>query len=128
MASYTSLLLVIALCAATAHSLRCYTCTAASSNSNCQTVTNCSSSQNYCETIVGYASSGIYSAQVITKYCSSYCSPSSGQYGIASTSTSCCTTDLCNYSASSSTSTKPGCATIILALGAILTILKSSAL
>ncbi|KAG8539282.1 hypothetical protein GDO81_021126 [Engystomops pustulosus] len=126
MASYTSLLLVIALCAATAHSLQCYTCTAASSNSNCQTATTCSSGQTYCMTSVGSASVAGISVTSITKTCALSCTPSSAGYLVASASVSCCTTDLCNTSGS--TSIKPGSAAIILALGAILAILKSSAL
>ncbi|XP_072007128.1 lymphocyte antigen 6E-like [Engystomops pustulosus] len=126
MASYTSLLLGVILCATTAHALHCYTCNLQSDNNNCLTATNCSHNETSCATnMISGAIAGI-SYMSITKTCIASCTSGSDSFAGFITSTSCCSTDLCN--ANSSTSTKPGCAAIILALGAILTILKSSAL
>ncbi|KAM4029592.1 lymphocyte antigen 6E-like [Anomaloglossus baeobatrachus] len=126
MAAHTSLLLVIALCVATVYSLNCYTCSLQTSNANCQTSTPCGSGVGYCQTIVGSASSGGVSATVISKTCASACTAGTYSLSGATATTSCCTTDLCNTSAGASI--KSSSAAIILALGALLTILKSSVL
>ncbi|XP_040289282.1 lymphocyte antigen 6E-like [Bufo bufo] len=126
MAAYTSLLLVIALCAATAHSLQCYTCVSATTNANCQTAANCTNGQTYCETSVTSVSVAGISATSITKTCAVSCTPTSGGFIVGSASVSCCSTDLCNTSGGASI--KSSYAAIILALGSILTILKSSVL
>ncbi|XP_073421508.1 lymphocyte antigen 6E-like isoform X1 [Dendrobates tinctorius] len=124
MAAHTSLLLVIALCAATAYSLKCYVCTAASSSSNCQTAANCTNGETYCRTVEASAGVGAISVTSITKSCALSCTPSSSGISGVSASTSCCTTDLCNGGAS----VKASSAATILALGSLLTILKSSVL
>ncbi|XP_040289624.1 ly6/PLAUR domain-containing protein 2-like [Bufo bufo] len=156
MAAYKSLLLVIALCAATVYSLRCYTCELQSSNSKCLTETNCTSNATSCLTSVASGSVGGVSATNITKQCAVSCNPSTNTTTGGTTTVTCCSTDLCNYStsinststnstspspntstksstststkSSNSTSTKSSYAAIILALGSILTILKSSVL
>ncbi|XP_040288798.1 ly6/PLAUR domain-containing protein 2-like [Bufo bufo] len=124
MAAYTSLLLVIALCAATVYSLRCYTCELESSNSNCLTETNCTSSATSCLTSVGSGSAGGVSATAIIKRCAVSCTPLTTTISGVTATVTCCSTDLCNYS----TSIKSSYAAIILALGSILTVLKSSVL
>ncbi|XP_044150706.1 lymphocyte antigen 6E-like [Bufo gargarizans] len=126
MAAYTSLLLVIALCAATVYSLRCYTCESQSSNSNCLTETNCTSSATSCLTTVASGSAGGVSATSIIKRCADSCTPLTTTIAGVTATATCCSTDLCNYSGS--TSIKSSYAAIILALGSILTILKSSVL
>ncbi|KAM3910018.1 lymphocyte antigen 6E-like [Leptodactylus fuscus] len=127
MAAYTSLLLVIALCAATAHALRCYTCTGASSNSNCMTATNCTLGETSCMTSVGSVSFAGISATSITKTCAASCTPTaSTSFVVGSASVSCCSTDLCNTSGGASI--KSSYAAILLALGSVLMILKSSVL
>ncbi|XP_069588126.1 lymphocyte antigen 6E-like [Ranitomeya imitator] len=126
MAAHTNLLLVIALCAATAYSLKCYVCTTASSNSNCLTEANCTNGETYCQTIVASVGIGAISATSISKSCALTCTASSSGISVASGSTSCCTTDLCNISGGASI--KANSAAIILALGSLLTILSSSVL
>ncbi|XP_066445369.1 secreted Ly-6/uPAR-related protein 1-like [Eleutherodactylus coqui] len=132
MAAYTSLLLVIALCAATAHSLKCYTCTEQPTNDQCLTETDCKSDETYCQTMVATAPARGKSA--IIKMCTSSCTPYSGSNNLGSGLVSCCTTDLCNYSgggsggASGGASIRSSCAAIILALGSVLIIVKSSVL
>ncbi|XP_044151285.1 lymphocyte antigen 6E-like [Bufo gargarizans] len=126
MAAYTSLLLVIALCAATVYSLRCYTCELESSNFNCLTETTCPSNATSCLTTVASASAGGVSATSIIKRCADSCTPLTATIAGVTATATCCSTDLCNYSGS--TSIKSSYAAIILALGSILTILKSSVL
>ncbi|XP_066434805.1 lymphocyte antigen 6E-like [Eleutherodactylus coqui] len=126
MAAYTSLLLVIALCAAAADSLQCYTCNQQNTNDNCMTATNCSSAETHCETSVASASIAGISALSITKTCASSCTPFSSGTSYTSSSISCCSTDLCNQSGGASI--RSSCAAIILALGSVLIILKSSVL
>ncbi|XP_066434996.1 ly6/PLAUR domain-containing protein 2-like [Eleutherodactylus coqui] len=112
MAGYTSLLLVIALCAATGDlkfTIRARLCNALqyfSSPSNSHMLT-----LHFFRTL-------------IAKMCASSCSLSSDTNGIASVS--CCSTDLCNHSGSASI--RSSCAAISLALGSVLIILKSSVL
>ncbi|XP_018430602.1 PREDICTED: prostate stem cell antigen-like [Nanorana parkeri] len=126
MAAYASILLLAALCIGTAYSLQCYTCTAASSNSNCQTATNCTSGLNYCETDVASASAVGISVTTITKFCTSSCTPTSTSYYVGSTSTSCCSTDLCNTSGA--ISIKSTYSAIFLVLGTIAMLFSSSLL
>ncbi|KAG9470253.1 hypothetical protein GDO78_018476 [Eleutherodactylus coqui] len=127
MAAYTSLLLVIALCAATAHSLKCYTCIARPTNDQCLTATNCSIDTMYCQTVVTATVEGKVTTAV-DKRCLSSCTPESAKNDVLSVTISCCKTDLCNYSDSGGTSIRSSCAAIILALGSVLIILKSSVL
>ncbi|XP_040288602.1 lymphocyte antigen 6E-like [Bufo bufo] len=126
MAAYTSLLLVIALCAATVYSLQCYTCELESSNSNCLTETNCTSNATSCLTSVASGSAGGVSATAIIKRCAVSCTPLTTTISGVTATVTCCSTDLCNFSGS--TSIKSSYAAIILALGSTLTILKSSVL
>ncbi|KAM4028434.1 lymphocyte antigen 6E-like isoform 1-T2 [Anomaloglossus baeobatrachus] len=123
MAVHTSLLLVIALCAATAHSLRCYTCMSQISNAQCLTPEICPDGESHCKTTMEtFKIAGTYTS-TYTKACASFCSKIRG----FSTSVSCCSTDLCNVSGTGASITA-SCVPIILALGALLTILKSSVL
>ncbi|XP_069815704.1 ly6/PLAUR domain-containing protein 2-like [Dendropsophus ebraccatus] len=122
MAAYTSLLLVIALCAAKAYSLRCYTCELQSSNANCMTVTTCSNTATSCQTTVATAG-GISS---IIKRCVDSCTPLSTSISGVSATNTCCNTDLCNTSGGATITSSY--TAIILALGAVLTVLKSSML
>ncbi|XP_073532946.1 lymphocyte antigen 6E-like [Phyllobates terribilis] len=126
MAAHTSLLVVIALCVAAVYSLNCYTCSLQTSNNNCKTSTTCGSGAAYCQTIVGSASSGGISTTVISKTCETTCTAGSYSVSGATATTSCCSTDLCNVSGG--TSIKSSYVAIILALGSLLTILKSSVL
>ncbi|CAN2390574.1 ly6 plaur [Pristimantis euphronides] len=125
MAAYTNLLLVIALCAPTALSLRCYTCHSSLTNDNCLTATNCSTSEPYCQTSVDSASVGTLSGALITKTCAQSCTPTNSTFSIVSSFVSCCSTDLCNVSGGASV--RSSCAAILLALGSVLIILKSAA-
>ncbi|KAG9462159.1 hypothetical protein GDO78_014801 [Eleutherodactylus coqui] len=126
MAAYTSLLLVIALCAAAVQSLRCYSCLAATKNANCLTAMRCADGETYCQTTVTSSGIGLLSYVTISKRCAVSCTPINSSIAIASTSVSCCRTDLCNYNGSASI--RSSCAAISLALGSVLIILKSSVL
>ncbi|KAM4027184.1 lymphocyte antigen 6D-like [Anomaloglossus baeobatrachus] len=114
MAVHTSLLLVIALCAATGLSLRCFSCESVSSQ--CRTVKICSSEQPYCETKVeAEKNAGV--GVTYTTQCTDVCAPRRGDGFVVL----CCTTDLCNTSAAVTSSSAAG----TLALGLLLTILNS---
>ncbi|XP_077346656.1 lymphocyte antigen 6E-like [Lithobates pipiens] len=127
MAAYASILLLAALCIGTAWSLQCYTCTAATSNSNCQTETNCSSTDTYCQTIVATASAYGVSATSISKSCEASCTASSGSaLGVASASTTCCNTDLCNTSGA--ISIKSSYSIIVLVVGTLVMLISGSVL
>ncbi|XP_069815881.1 lymphocyte antigen 6E-like [Dendropsophus ebraccatus] len=122
MAAYTSLFLVIALCATTAFSLRCYTCDTQTSNSNCQTATTCGSTAAYCMTTVTSDSKITY----VAKTCQDVCQTLSASMNGVTATTTCCSSDLCNTSGG--ISIKSSYTAIILALGSVLIILKSSVL
>ncbi|XP_069815879.1 lymphocyte antigen 6E-like [Dendropsophus ebraccatus] len=122
MAAYTSLLLGIALCAATAYSLKCYTCDGASSNAACMTATNCSSNATFCQTQTG-SISGLWG---ITKACVTSCTPVDFSFAGITSTTTCCSSDLCNTSGGATITSSY--TAIILALGSILTVLQSSVL
>ncbi|XP_075704843.1 lymphocyte antigen 6E-like [Rhinoderma darwinii] len=122
MAAYTRILLMIALCAGTAFSLKCYTCYIQSNNANCMTAENCTSGETYCKTTVTSAGAVGFSVVSITKMCAISCTATSTSFSVASSSVSCCSSDLCNTSGGASI--KSSYAAIILALGSILTILK----
>ncbi|XP_077124532.1 lymphocyte antigen 6E-like isoform X1 [Ranitomeya variabilis] len=122
MAAHTSLLLVITLCAAKADSLICRSCKSQFDNAQCQAAEICSKGESFCKTTVEiFKIAGNYTT-TYTKACASFCSPITG----FSTSVSCCSTDLCNVSGGASI--KASSAAIILALGSLLTILRSSVL
>ncbi|XP_075128038.1 lymphocyte antigen 6E-like [Leptodactylus fuscus] len=108
-----------------AYSLTCYTCMTQSSNSDCLiTQTPCGSGEGYCRTSVALVSWAGISSASITKTCAAACQESSSSFIGASASVSCCSTDLCNISGGASI--KSSYAAILLALGSILIILKSS--
>ncbi|KAJ1194687.1 hypothetical protein NDU88_003973 [Pleurodeles waltl] len=94
-------LLAAALCVGIVHSLACYTCTNQGSNSKCMTATNCTSDATACQTVVGNYLVGI----TVTKTCSSSCVPTSLTVLGVGTTTSCCSTDLCNVSGATSVKT-----------------------
>ncbi|XP_069815705.1 lymphocyte antigen 6H, partial [Dendropsophus ebraccatus] len=126
MAAYTSLLLGITLCAATAYSLRCYTCDTELTNTNCLTATNCTSNTTSCQTDLLIIRAGSASVTSITKACAASCSATSYSLGTNTLSTSCCNTDLCNTSGGAAITSSY--TAIILALGSVLTVLWSSVL
>ncbi|XP_075437591.1 lymphocyte antigen 6E-like [Ascaphus truei] len=126
MATWQAILLVTALCIGTGYSLSCYTCTSQSSNANCMTATNCTASDTSCMTsVVGAGVAGV-SFSSITKTCTSSCTPSNFGFSVASTSVTCCSTDLCNISGA--TSVKTSYAALALSMGLILALLKNPAL
>ncbi|XP_040208073.1 lymphocyte antigen 6E-like [Rana temporaria] len=126
MAAYASFLLLAALCIGTAHSLQCYTCITATSNSNCNTATNCSATQGNCETIVASVSVLGFSTTSITKSCAASCTPTGGSFVVGSTSVSCCSTDLCNTSGA--ISIKSSYPAIFLAVGTLVMFISGSLL
>ncbi|XP_066479257.1 lymphocyte antigen 6E-like [Tiliqua scincoides] len=79
------------------HPLVCFTCDKQSSNWGCLKVTKCSDKDKHCLTSV--ASWGIGSLVVgkrITKKCSPTCPDWNLNLGLASFTTSCCQSFLCN--------------------------------
>ncbi|XP_040208077.1 lymphocyte antigen 6E-like [Rana temporaria] len=102
MTSTTGLLLVIALCVGSALSLKCYTCNAQSTNTNCMTATNCSATDTNCMTSVFAGGIGSLSGASITKTCTAVCTETGFNAVVVSTKVTCCTTDLCNTSGASS--------------------------
>ncbi|KAG9466314.1 hypothetical protein GDO78_016819 [Eleutherodactylus coqui] len=96
MAAYTSLLLVIALCAAAAHSLQCYTCQTVLSNAKCLKTTKCTKDETYCRTSVHSATIGTFVISLISKECAQSCTPANSSFAFISNHVTCCTTDLCN--------------------------------
>ncbi|XP_073485527.1 lymphocyte antigen 6E-like [Aquarana catesbeiana] len=126
MAAYASILLLAALCIGTAYSLQCYTCVSATSNSNCQTVTNCSSGLNFCQTTLASVSAFGLSTTSITKNCAASCTASGGSFVVGSTSVSCCSTDLCNTSGA--ISIKSSYSVIVLVVGTLVMLISGSLL
>ncbi|XP_069478256.1 lymphocyte antigen 6E-like [Ambystoma mexicanum] len=77
-----------------AHTLRCYTCTSQTNNSQCMTATNCTSGETNCKTdVINYAV-----GKSITKACASSCTVTNVGAGGIGYKTECCSTDLCNTS------------------------------
>ncbi|XP_056378890.1 lymphocyte antigen 6E-like [Hyla sarda] len=126
MAAYTRILLGVILCATTVYSLKCYTCNLEFNNANCLTATNCSSNATSCQTELISVKGGSLTLTSITKTCAESCSASSTNFGPSTFTTSCCNTDLCNTSGGASITSSY--TAIILALGSVLTILRSSML
>ncbi|XP_040208082.1 lymphocyte antigen 6E-like [Rana temporaria] len=116
MAAYTSLLVLMVLCIASAVSLKCYTCGSEFSNANCTTVATCAANQSFCMTeITGFAA-----YKVIIKNCNADCQPINFSF-IAAVKTSCCSTDLCNVSGASSIKSKYNVLAVALGfLGALM--------
>ncbi|XP_073488742.1 lymphocyte antigen 6E-like [Aquarana catesbeiana] len=116
MAAYTSVLLLVALCIASAVSLKCYTCESEPKNANCTTIATCSANQSFCLTTVA----GFGGYNVITKTCNATCQAVSFSF-IVNAKTSCCSTDLCNVSGASSIKSKYTVLAVALGfLGALL--------
>ncbi|XP_044129528.1 lymphocyte antigen 6E-like [Bufo gargarizans] len=126
MAAYTSLLLVAALCTGAVYSLTCYTCASESSNSKCMTATNCSATDTSCMTSVVSGGIGSLSAATITKTCTAVCAETGFNAVVVSTKVSCCNTDLCNTSGTSSI--KATYTVLAAALAAIGVLLRSSSM
>ncbi|XP_066479460.1 prostate stem cell antigen [Tiliqua scincoides] len=80
-------------------SLKCYTCSTQISNKNCQSVTVCDNSAKFCKTDV-ISAAGIFN--IISKECTSQCMPQYKDFTVGKKNTTCCGTDLCNISGTSS--------------------------
>uniref|UniRef100_A0A8C3SXT0 UPAR/Ly6 domain-containing protein n=1 Tax=Chelydra serpentina TaxID=8475 RepID=A0A8C3SXT0_CHESE len=82
----------------TADSLWCFTCENQRSNWSCLKATKCSNADKHCLTTVGHAGIGTFQdpGQRITKKCSPTCPQFNINLGIASYSTTCCESFLCN--------------------------------
>nr|DBA23897.1 TPA: hypothetical protein GDO54_011612 [Pyxicephalus adspersus] len=95
MAAYTSVLVLLALCVASAHALKCYTCDNEDNENKCKKTATCPADQTFCRAVVIEIGNFSY----ITKDCASMCKNSliDGD-AEASGLTFCCTTDLCNVS------------------------------
>ncbi|CAM4584812.1 unnamed protein product [Lepidochelys kempii] len=97
-----TILLAVVLCAEQAHSLKCYTCIAQSSNDQCMIPTDCTDGDKYCATIIGTDKSSSSGAVRITKLCLPMCTAASQHAGLGDVSTSCCQRDYCNRSGAAS--------------------------
>ncbi|NXJ12425.1 LY6E protein, partial [Odontophorus gujanensis] len=89
-------------------SLRCFSCTDATSNIQCLSTTSCADHEKYCLTT--YSTKGLgeceaFSSALITKKCAAFCPTIDLNIGIAGVATSCCQTSLCNISGASSVKT-----------------------
>ncbi|XP_007069555.1 lymphocyte antigen 6E [Chelonia mydas] len=94
-----AVLLAVILCAEQADSLWCFTCENQSSNWHCLKITKCSDADKYCLTTVGFLGFGMWAARrQITKKCSPNCPHFNINLGLASYSTTCCQSTLCNLS------------------------------
>ncbi|XP_069478091.1 toxin S6C6-like isoform X2 [Ambystoma mexicanum] len=110
-------LLTAAVLLGTAHSLQCYTCTAVTNNADCRTTTTCSTEESYCFKI----HSTVGEITSIFKGCEATCTEVSTSVRGISTSTNCCSTDLCN----GATSARVSYAMLTLAAGACALLLKA---
>ncbi|XP_053569193.1 lymphocyte antigen 6E-like [Bombina bombina] len=91
------------------------------------TAVNCTAGiDSYCKTSVAAAGIGSLSIASITKVCAAVCTPSSLSLSVASTSVSCCNTDLCNTSGASSV--KSSSTILALSVGLFLALLGKSSL
>ncbi|XP_068091116.1 lymphocyte antigen 6E-like [Hyperolius riggenbachi] len=124
MASYSSILLLTALCIGSALSLKCYTCSSQSSNSNCMTATTCSSTDTTCMTSVVAGGLGSLSGATITKSCTNVCTATGVNLVVFTSGVTCCSTDLCNVSGASSV--KSTYTILAVALGLLGVLLKQS--
>ncbi|XP_041422617.1 ly6/PLAUR domain-containing protein 2 [Xenopus laevis] len=113
-------LLVAALCIGTAVPLKCYTCLGVTNNADCMNPTTCSSTDTSCMTVVGSTSG----STAVVKSCAPSCSPGSSSLAGVSATISCCNTDLCN----GSTAVKYSFPAMVLSLGFLLVLLRSSIL
>ncbi|XP_040207904.1 lymphocyte antigen 6E-like [Rana temporaria] len=119
MAAYTSLLVLMVLCIASAVSLKCYTCLLEPSNANCTTVATCAANQSFCLTAIN----GIGGNNLISKTCNATCKENSVNFFFTAKS-SCCSTDLCNVSGASSIKSKYN--VIAVALGFLGALMRQS--
>ncbi|XP_040208081.1 lymphocyte antigen 6E-like [Rana temporaria] len=119
MAAYTSLLVLMVLCIASAVSLKCYTCLLEPSNANCTTVATCDENKSFCLTTIA----GLAGNNLISKTCNANCQESSFNFLITAKS-SCCSTDLCNISGASSIKSKYN--VIAVALGFLGALMRQS--
>ncbi|XP_062424431.1 prostate stem cell antigen [Rhea pennata] len=105
------LLLGAALCTDSGSSLKCYSCTAQVSNSNCKMPVNCKDLETCKTDVIGVI--GLFS--VISKGCASSCEPSYQDLTVGNRNISCCSNDLCNVNAAGSVRCSYGMAAVISA-------------
>ncbi|XP_009919285.1 lymphocyte antigen 6E [Haliaeetus albicilla] len=93
-------LLALILCADQVNALYCYTCDWERSNWSCLKAKKCSDKDEYCVTNVASVGIGFLSLwKRITKKCSETCPHHNFSLGLASYTSYCCQTFLCNLSA-----------------------------
>uniref|UniRef100_A0A8C3JNW0 UPAR/Ly6 domain-containing protein n=1 Tax=Calidris pygmaea TaxID=425635 RepID=A0A8C3JNW0_9CHAR len=81
------------------NALYCYTCEWEQSNWSCLKAKKCSDKDEYCVTNVASVGIGMCNGCVITKKCSETCPHHNFSLGLASYTSYCCQTFLCNLSA-----------------------------
>ncbi|XP_019376109.1 PREDICTED: lymphocyte antigen 6E-like [Gavialis gangeticus] len=101
-------LLAAALCMGQAHALYCFTCEWESSNWKCLNLTKCADEDAFCVTsIAAIDVVGWKLGKKINKKCSPHCPDSNVHVAIASYSTSCCKSSLCNLFANPALKSPP---------------------
>ncbi|KAF4022178.1 hypothetical protein G4228_014103 [Cervus hanglu yarkandensis] len=122
------ILLVLALCAELAQSLRCYSCGALS---KFPSFNECPTSECNLDSIVCYTGNltlpvgraGVVDlGYSLSKFCSPICGSTNLNFGVASMDRSCCQSFLCNISAADGT---PRASTPVLGLGLLLSLLAA---
>ncbi|NXI74464.1 LY6E protein, partial [Anseranas semipalmata] len=93
--------LALILCAEQANALYCYTCEWQQSNWSCLKAKKCSDKDEYCVTNVAAVGIGMCWQHIlsITKKCSETCPYHNFSLGLATYTSFCCQTFLCNLSA-----------------------------
>ncbi|KAF7237209.1 Lymphocyte antigen 6E [Varanus komodoensis] len=96
---FVALLCVMLLDPDQVHALVCFTCERRASNWDClKTVAKCSENDKYCVTSVASLAVGLLTlGKRITKQCSPTCPEWDMHLGMASYTTSCCQSFLCNF-------------------------------
>ncbi|XP_071890359.1 lymphocyte antigen 6E-like [Anas platyrhynchos] len=93
-------LLALVLCTEQADALYCYTCEWEQSNWSCLKAQKCSDTDEYCVTNVASVGIGFLSLwKRITKKCAGRCPYHNFSLGLATYTSYCCQTFLCNLSA-----------------------------
>ncbi|NXG26941.1 PSCA protein, partial [Dromaius novaehollandiae] len=92
-------------------SLKCYSCTAQVSNSNCKMPVECKDSETCKTDVIGVV--GLFS--VISKGCALSCAPSYQDFTVGNRNVSCCSNDLCNVNAADGVRCSYGMAAVISA-------------
>ncbi|KAM5280947.1 lymphocyte antigen 6E-like [Ctenodactylus gundi] len=125
MKAFLPVLLAAVLLVEQASALVCFSCTNQESNLYCLKPTVCPHDTDYCMTTSTTAGIGniVDFGYSLSKGCSSVCLPSIN-IGVATVSTKCCQSFLCNFSAAGG---GPRASSLLLGLGLLLSLLSAVA-